>query len=378
MVVYAHNGNIYAKVYSNTGVWQYTHTVADHTKDCGYPSVAYEASTGLFLVAYEHYLSSSDHDIYVAAISPTAGKLGSTRVVAFSVDHEWYPDVACKHTNGTCLVAYQHNAEYRIKGKFFTLSSTGISAESGIYNLTAATNAGFPHLAWGVGTGYYMVTYTWMDSGGESFPMYNKVYDYPVTAGDQHIHNNAFVVSPTFFSNDNDKYNYDVAFDPCTRKFLVSFYRLWGPNDNDVYAVAKHSSSLASGFTPFSVAASFDNEYAGAISFVTDGYLTPACGSMDKLVVAYDNNTVGIKAADLRGNSSTTNPVYVRDDYNRHLVVEPINASYSLINYPAISSGRYGELMIAYEPYWTSRGDGDIWARIVEVRERTYLPLTLR
>jgi hypothetical protein len=146
MAVYAYNGNIYAKFYSNSGAYQNTHTVADWSVDCGYPTVAYEAKSGLFLVAYEYYYGISDHDIYVQAVSPTTGKVGVSRVAGSSLHDEWYPNVACNPISGSCLVAYQHNQEYRIKGKFFTLSSTGIPAFSSVYDLTGSTESRRPYL----------------------------------------------------------------------------------------------------------------------------------------------------------------------------------------------------------------------------------------
>jgi hypothetical protein len=378
MVVYTHNFDIVARVYSDTGGYQSTHTVADFPNNCENPSVAYEASSGLFLVTFEYYWSETDHDIYVQAVSPTTGNRGGVSTAGTTVYNESYPDVDCKHTNGTCLVAYQHNHEYRIKGRFFTLTNMGISAMSAIYDLTDAKQSSGPALAWGKGTGYYLVTYKWSFTG-KNQAMYSKVYDSPVSSGDQYVHGNAVVDNPSVGLN--NKFSTDVAFDPCTQTFVVSFHYDYAgdASDIDIYAVAKNAGSSAFGYIPFSVANSIQNESQGVISFVTDNHLAPKCGAMDKLVVAYNNFQVGIKAADLRGNSNTADPLYARDEYFNHLVVASNSGSWIKIH-PAISSGSaQAEMFIAYNPlYQYSPWDNDVWGRIVDVRLRTYLPLITR
>jgi hypothetical protein len=377
MVVYEREGKIYGKVYSNTGTLKNTITIANFAEeDCGYPSVAYEAKSGLFVVVYEYNTSSADHDVFIQVVSPTTGRVGGTYWVSNDPDHERYPDVACKHTNGTCLVAFQQNQEGRIKGRFVTITSSGLTAISTVRDFSNATGASFPHVAWGVGTGLYMVTYDWF--AGKNYAAYTKVYDDPVSSGDQYVHTNATVA----MSLPNDTFNSDVTYDPCTEKFLISFYHLFSAADRDLWVVAKQSTASAEGFTPFTIASTPQNEHRGAISFVTDSHLEPFCGSMDNLAVAYLNDSVGVMAAELRGNSSTTNPIYVRDATDQQLIVDRNTTRYTN-KYTAISSGsQKGELFIAFSGQWkcppSEWSDLDVYGQIVAISGRVYLPLILR
>jgi hypothetical protein len=361
--------------------------VADWSKDCSFPAVAYEAKSGLFLVAYEYYYDIGDTDIYVQAVSPITGKQGVSRVAGNSLHNEWHPAVACNPVSGTCLVAYQHNQEYRIKGKFFTLSSTGIPGSSVVYNLTGTTTSFLPYLAWGKGTGYYMLVYTY-DNGSKLVPYYNKLHQAPVPSGDQYLYY-AATVDGGNTSGSNHKKSSGVAYDPCTQKFVVAFIHDYSGtgSDYDVWAVAKLSTALADGFTPFSVTFLANNELNAAISFVTDSHLPAKCGDMDKLVVAYLNTTIGVKAADLRGNNSTTNPIYARDAPGDQLVVIPKSDSiqFTTSSQVSIASGSsWARMFIAGQPKWTtSPYDYDIWGRLVQVRtpgytEAFFLPLVVR
>ncbi|HPX95163.1 MAG TPA: hypothetical protein PLA02_02475 [Brevefilum fermentans] len=376
LVVYVRQGNIYGKVYSNTGELKNTITIADWAADCEFPSVAYEAKSGLFVVVYEYHFSSSDYDVVIQLVSPTTGNIGDAYWVSNSVYHEWYPDVACKHTNGTCLVAFQHNQEGRIKGRFYTISSSGITHGSTVRDLSDATGASFPHLAWGVGRGLYMVTYDWW-SGVKYSASYTKVYDHPVDGGNQYVHFDSYVAA-TF---PNGTFNSDVTYDPCTEKFLVSFYHLFSATDRDPWVVAKLSTTSAAGFPPFTIAYTTQNEYEGGISFVTDSHLKPFCGSMDNLVVTYINDSVGVKAAELRGNSSTTNPIYVRDATSLQLIVDKNYADYKNQR-TAISSGsQKGELFTASSGKWGPPSpwtDLDVEGQIVAISGRVYIPLLRR
>ena len=377
MVVYEADGAIIGKVYNTAGDWQHTHTIVDHPNGSAYPSVAYEAQSGLFVVAYQFtYNQEGRQNIHVFAVSPTDGKLETGVPLAISSYDETRPSIACKHTNSTCLVAFQHSKESRIKGGFVSVSSSGITLEGTPRNLTAATGAYRPKLAWGMDSGYYMVTYNWIESLSplKVHAMYNKVYDYPT--GGQHIHTNEYVVPEhTYPYFTNRTLNPDVAYDPCTEKFVITFSYYYATDDYDIWAVAKSSTEVATGFPPFDVAISGDNERSPAISFVKGDHLTPSCGALDKLVVTYRNTDRGIMAADLRGNSSKTDPVYVRDSVLDQFVVAS-NTSFIDHWFPAISSGtKMSEMFIAYAPYYVNEGDHDIWGRIVEVME--YRTLTV-
>jgi hypothetical protein len=216
-----------------------------------------------------------------------------------------------------------------------------------------------------------------------TYARYTKLYDVPVS-GNQYVHDNAYLATAAYHSKDH--YNSDVAYDPCTRKFIAVFYYDFNSDgsDYDVYAVAKVSTTAATGFTPFSVATSENSERDPAISFVKDNYLTAYCGSMDKLVVTYVRTDVGIKATDLRGNSDTTSPSYNVDLPSVHLAVRNHSDSFKHSHPVISSSSMWARMFIVYQAtYQFPPNDGDIWGRLVHVREPGYrepffLPLVVR
>jgi len=102
---------------------------------------------------------------------------------------------------------------------------------------------------------------------------------------------------------------------------------------------------------------------------------------MDNLVVTYINDSVGVKAAELRGNSSTTNPIYVRDATSLQLIVDKNYAVYKNQR-TAISSGsQKGELFTASSGKWGPPSpwtDLDVEGQIVAISGRVYIPLLRR
>ncbi len=367
MVVYESNGNIMAKVYNTSGQLQATHTVADFIKDCSRPAVAYQSTKGLFVVVYQYAWSDSDEDIRAQLVHPTESNVGGSLFIASSNYNEVNPSIACRKTPN-CLVAYQHAGEARIKGRFITVGTTGLTSWSTIRDLSTETMVYRPKLTWGRDTGFYMLTYNWLVT---SLPpsihaRYTKVYDTPQDPGwGQHAHDSEYVESQT--PNTRNPY---PAYDPCTDKFVIAYERYWGgPDDWDIYAVAKTSGWQPTGFTPFSVAGSLANEKTPAISFNRWDNWSPICGEMNKLVVTYRDVDRGIMAAELRGNSSPTNPIYQRDLTINHFVVDS-NSSTIDQRSPVISTGSHlAEMFIAYQEYFVDWGDHDIRGRIVEVME---------
>jgi hypothetical protein len=379
MVVYDLLGNIYAAVYSNEGVYQTTHTVAecrDPAIGFSNPSVAYEASSGWFLVAYETF-ESIPANIRVNAVSPITGAKPSWEWLTTTAD--WNPSVACNPDNGSCLVVYETDWKTMIKGVHYYLDSTGIIGNSGTpFDLTDVNNVWFPNVAWGKGTGNYLVTYNWTDGFGEDFPMFTHVHDVPIS-GNQWLHGNEYLIIPGSLGP-YGKYNYGVTYDPCTQYYVATFhYDWWGLGTNyNLWAVAVHG-QLPSTADPFPVAYSPANERFGAINFVTDDHLTPACSSMDKLVIAYLNDDVGIMAAELRGNNNPADPRYHVVSMWWHLVVQFNTPSIQISDPIAISSGsQRAEMFIVYRPLNITSLDYDIWGQIVEVRERYHFPLFQR
>lgn len=370
MVVFEEEGDIIAKVYDTDGEKQGSHEVAVCGQDgCSYPVVAYEVNSGLFMVVYVLEHEDGDHFILAQLVSPTDGKFKDAHEVYDYNDDETRPSVACSYYN--CLVAFETSFDRRIAGVFLGVDSGGISDLSTPRFLTDTTDAYRPRLAWGIGTDLYMVTYIRLDKDQMRVDAkFNKVLAGPVWSGDQYIHSSRYVVPQGHPELKGSTLEPDVAYDPCTEKFVIVFTH-WGDDGDDVHAIAKGVTLEVDLFQPFDVAVTSLDEHSPAISFVKGDQYTPSCGAMDKLVVVYQNSYLGIMAADLRGNSSKTNPTYVVDPVSEHFVVD-VNTS--LLNHrsPAISSGSSrAEMFIVYSSCRErlTKEIHSVRGRIVEVME---------
>ena len=392
MVVYEEEyeteDSITTRVFSNSGDLMYTYYVQTCPKNyCEYPAIAYEAQSGYFLVAYGYLFSGSDWDIYVEAVSPTEGVLKEGfSMAATSTGDERIPSIACNHDDGSCLVAYQTNAALSspIMGRFLEIDIEGqdITFLGAPYALTDATIGLEPKLAWGRDSDTYMVTYRSEAPGGQFSSMYTHVHDQPVNSGDQYLHGNTYVVSPGYFGDDHNISNNDVAYDPCTQRYVVTFgYDYYGDNsDYDIYAVAKHSTE-GSGLAPFPIVNSPHYTNHSRISFVTDDDLTPSCGSMDRLVFTYYNDTLGIMAGELRGNNNPSTPAYEGDSVFEHLLIHPhLPGQNKRVSSQEISSGSMlGELFIVFEYYDTNIPyEFNVKGKIVTIMEKNFLPLIIK
>jgi hypothetical protein len=376
MVVYYDGGNIRAKVYTNTGSLYQNFLIRDCSPNfCGYPSVAYEAKSGLFLVAYE-YFDGSDYEIYHRAVSPT-GPVG-TSVYTTPSSNEWWPSVACNSVDGSCLVAHEDMTNDQIEGVWLRLSSTGISDYSGIILLESTTDdVSRPYMAWGKGTGRYMLTYRRYTSS-QWRPYYQHLYDV-YTTPDQYSHGPAFVV-PSTFETGTPTYPTGVTYDPCTQKFAIVFTNEWSSSIFDVWVAYKHPTT-ATGYGHQDVAYAWAKEHLADISFVTDPHLTPACGRMDKMVVIYKNEDSGrILAADLLGNSSVTYPSYVIDYEYKHTVVAtnlalpPFSVYWSVLS----SGSKNANLFAAVFANAPLSGGNNVYGRLLKVPDKNFMPLMLR
>jgi len=390
MVVYEEEyetqDSITARVFSNDGDLVNTFYIQSCSKNyCEYPAIAYEAKSGYFLVAYGYLFSGSDWDIYVEAVSPTEGVLKEGfSMVATSTSDEKYPSIACNQEDGACLVAYQTNSSTPIMGRFLEINSLeeDITFLGAPYALTDASIGVEPRLAWGRGTETFMVTYRSEAPGGQFSSMYTHIHDQPVNSGDQYLHGNAYVISPGYFGNDHNISNNDVAFDPCTQRYIVTFgYDYYGDNsDYDIYAVAKHGTQ-AFGGVPFAIVSSPHYTNHSRISFVTDDDLAPVCGSMDRLVFTYWNDALGIMAGELRGNNNASNPAYDGDTVFDHLLIHPhLPGQNKSVSSPEISSGSMlGEMFVVFEYYDTNVPyEFNVKGQIIHIMEKSFLPLIIQ
>ena len=371
-------GNIYASVISESHPNPLLYPITNNNADCGHPAISYHSSSGLFIVVYE----KDHHEIIMQAISVMSGNLeivGKPAVISGDDAEKGYPAIACSQTNDSCLVAFQYERS-QVKGTYVDVDNSGINYVSPVYDLSDAIAAGRPYLAWGNGVGTYLVAYTEQKSTGEILPGYTHVIEHDDPLVDiKYLHPSTPAVPPGFSPSGYDALVSDVAFDPCTQKFLISIdYDAAGDGSNfDVWTAILHSTDSIN-FTPMAVADSPGSEHSSAISFVTTDSQSPSCGAMDRLLVGYINDEVGLMAVELRGNSSSSTPVYTCDAAHQHHVVE-CHTSSDRVNAVRILGGA-GErrFLMVYQINQPFSSDEDIWGKFVRLLDLVYLPLVMR
>jgi hypothetical protein len=367
--------NIFASVIPEGSTTPLYYAISKHDTDCAHPSIAYHASSGLFLVVY----TCNQTDVFLRTFSPTTETVGTLELIASGDTTRGYPAIACNQTAGSCLVAFNHDHS-RIKGAYVDVDPSGIYQISPVYDLSDATTAGRPHLAWGNGVSTYLVAYSEQHSTGGILPSYTHVIDHDDPLVDiKYFHPSTLAVPPGFSPSGYDTLVRDAAFDPCTQKFLISIdYDAAGDGSNfDVWAAVVHPTDPIN-FTPMAIADTPVSEYSSAISFVSGDTESTACGSMDRLLVGYINNEVGLMAVELRGNSNPLNPVYTYVTANQHLHVE-YHTPMDRVNAVRILGGA-GErrFLMVYQIHHPFSGDDDIWGKFVGLLDQVYLPLVLR
>lgn len=268
-----------------------------------------------------------------------------------------------------------------IQGQYITLDVAGVQSASSRWPLTNL-NGKKPLLAWGKHAGEYLLTFTWTNSSGVQFPVFNHIQKvYPAT--NPYTHDAVLLID--FSGWTKDKYPTGVAYDPCTEKFVVLFDHVYQYVPNlvvDVWAAAVHKIDHAT-YWYGHVAYRWSEERGGGISFVTDDNLPAACGVMDKLVYTYTHiDGKSIYASDLRGNNSITAPSYQRETVSRHHLITWFNLPGANPYWqPSISSGSTrAELLVVFNAEWIAPAEPnyDVWGAIVKVPVKYFFPLTMR
>ncbi len=356
----AHGGDYYAVAYIEDGALHVTtftedlneiNTFYDLSSRASIPDIAYEASTGLFIVVWQYDFggTGTDYDIRSLALDPHPfeGQIGAVAWVASSGSHnETMPSVDCNSGDSSCLVAYTHigTGSPGIEGRFIDMTVAGASANDPTFPIST-TIGNNPYVA--MGDDGYLVAYTWDDISAPPYPawpVYSHVYpSYQSGGGNQYMHDTMYLINPGDLQDDHDKYSSSVAYDACADKFVVLFTYDWAGDNTDLDVgarpVHKNSGSVSDYFW---IAASTGHEASGDISFIEDYHLTSSPPYASKLVVAYSrwNSTLpeGIYATDLLSNCSETSPSYRKDlSWNHSLVVEPYPAFGSNVSGPSIT-----------------------------------------
>ena len=370
------NDAIYASVLSSGQTDPLPYPISSFAGNCAHPAIAYQAASGWFVIVYVCDATA----ILAQVFQPATEVVGP--IVTISADDgtpNADPAVVCNQTAGACLVAFQYDLS-RVKGAYVDVDSAGITHISSVYDLSDGIVTGRPYLAWGREMGTYLVAYSEQHSAGEILPGYTHVIDQDdplVTI--KYLHPSTPAVPSDFSPSGYDALVSDAVFDPCTQKFLISFdYDAAGDGSNfDVWATVVHPTDPIN-FTPIPIADTPVSEHNSAISFVSSGHQTPSCGSMDRLLIGYINEVLGLMAVELRGDSNPSNPVYTYDAANQHLLIENHTNMYH-INEVRIAHGpgdkRY---MLVYDIHHLSSGDEDIWGKFIGLLDLVYLPLVLR
>jgi len=396
----AHGGDYYAVAYIEDGSLSVTtftedllekNTFHNLSSQASIPDIAYEASTGLFIVVwqYDHNNNGSDFDIRALALDPhpLVGQIGDILSVASSgTHHETQPSVDCNPGDSSCLVAYTYvgTGSPTIEGIFMDMTPSGVTYGDPDFLISTSIGTA-PYVA--MGDDGYLVAYTWDDPSTAPFPawpVYSHVYPTYQSSGNQYMHDTMFLIHPGDLNDDYDKFSTGVAYDACADKFVVLFtYDYWGDmTDFDVGArPVDKTSAVVDDF--FWIAASGDQEAAGDISFIEDYHLTGAPPHASKLVVAYSRLDgilpEGIYATDLLSNCSETSTSYRKDPTWEHfLVVEPYPAFGSGVYSPSITgAGGYKQFLVAWNDAQntTSKYYEYVYGRLMDASEKNFLPL---
>lgn len=102
MVAYVKDGDIFAAVLNNDGNLLNTYLV-DSIGWNNFPTIAYHAPSGLFLVAYAKW-NVSLYNMWFTAVSPTTGHVGVWYGNPPLLDLR-YPNVACNQDHQSCLLS---------------------------------------------------------------------------------------------------------------------------------------------------------------------------------------------------------------------------------------------------------------------------------
>ncbi len=376
MIVYTYSGNVHARVYDNNGKFYTGGLVYDGYRDCSRPTIAYDAFKRIFVVAFEYDYggTDTDYDIYAIAVSPHIGPLGSVSGISQAIGMEDDPSIACntRISTGGCLVAFEYPSGNPIHGKFIYTNSGGISSYSATPYPLDVHDGYKPYLAFGKGTGTYLLTYDYYyGTYSAYFPIYNHIYDVYVS-GNQYVHT-GFYPSYTGMSLYQPKYTIAAAYDPCMQKYLLMwrYYDSTYEYDIRVHVISPTSSSTyGSGW----LIADYESSYAGDIAFVTDSHAAPVCGPGDRFVATYKNSGDGVYVTDIWGNHSISSPIYYWNGSASHYEAAPDMSG--LTGYdPMIASGARGKVMLTWNWLFSSTSDWDVWARMIRVFWTDFLPI---
>jgi hypothetical protein len=380
-VAYEKNGNIYVTFVKYDGTILNTYLISTHEGENGYPDIAFEGSSGLFVVAWESYYSSTDIDVLCRAVDLHDGPIGEgSNYVSGNTDADEYnPSLDCNHDDGSCLVVftYYQDPNTYFYGRFMQINSVDgvhtpyhppfpVTTTSGGSAISFISD---PMVAWGWNAEAYIVVGTAnMDDPYDDFGFYSLVHETYQSTGDQYMTSAGthYLVDPWISDEedwewlDNDIVPTDVTYDPCTKKFLVLFTHDWYDDASDFDILLQMVDGVPTmtrvGF-PIEIAFTMESETSGAISFLTNAWYASQWDiGPDRVAISYhlggDNG--GIMTTIIEGNCSTSTPYYPHSFFSDHILVQPPSQfMFADVDKPAVtgSDGEGKYLIVFKEKY---------------------------
>ena len=386
-IAYLMDDEVWVTFFRYDGIEINTYRISDGTGEASYScDIAFEGSSGLFVVAWQNYDYSS-YDVLSRAVHPQMGPQGSIVSVADTSEAEMGPSLDCNHNDGSCLVAFNYHDGYdAVKGRFMNVSSSGVSAPS--HSAFIIINNGEYtrelSVAWGWNAGTYGIIVQVYMGLDPSYGLYTHVYDTYQSGGDQMPHNPIYL-TPTDWT-DYDIIPTDLTYDPCTQNYLALFSHPYNgdDNDHDIYMKPFSADSTFKISDPIKVSYTSNNEHSGAISFMTNAWAAQFGIVPDEIAVTYEREPgfpYGIMTTIIKGNCTPASPEYTVVNWWQHMSIRTTGAITTDIGEPAVSgSGGNGEYMVT----WTDDNSGintnsdDIFGMILRSEKLFYLPLLLK
>lgn len=411
-VAYEKDGNIYVTFVKYDGTIMSTYKISWGEGQNGYPDIAFEGSSGLFVVAWEYYFNSSDWDVHCRAVDPFTGAKGDNPIaVSQESVYEYNPSLDCNHDDGSCLVAFTYNSAPNtyIKGRFMDVDSNGVHTPSHDPFLVTTTWAADPNfvsdplVAWGWNSGAYIVVGTYNIDSGDDFGFFSLVHETYQSVGDQYMTSGThYLVDPFITSEEGwewltyDIVPTDVTYDPCTKKFLALFTHDWEGTSSDfdiLFQMVDGAPSMNRVGYPIWIAWSGEIETSGAISFLTNAWYASQYNiGPDRAAITYyrGGDNEGIMTTVIEGNCSTSDPDYAVFDVTGHILVKsPTPLQFAAVDTPAIagSDGEGKYLIVFKEKYHALNPVQDVRGYIYlaeeeeeeeKLEEQMFLPIIIR
>ena len=365
-VAYEKDGNIYVTFVKYDGTILNTYLISTHDGENGHPDIAFEGSSGLFVVAYEDYYISGNIVILCRAVDPNSGPVGNESSVADTLGEDDYsPSLDCNHNDGSCLVVFTayESPISNIMGRFMQIDSNGVHEPyhspflvTTTYGGTAISSVSDPMVTWGWNAGAYIVVGTANMDTGDDFGFFSLVHETYQSTGDQYMTSGTHYLVDPFIDGEegwewltNDIVPTSVTYDPCTEKFLVLFTHDWNGTSTDFDLLLQMVDGVPTMNRvdyPIWIAWSSESETSGDISFLTNAwYASQYDIGPDRAAVAYHRggDNEGIITTVIEGNCSSSNPYYSVLDISDHVLVRsPYNVQFAAVDGP-VAAGSDGE-----------------------------------